>query len=41
MAKIPAKAEFQIKKALKRFSPVIEKAKARDIGEANNQQNSA
>jgi Type I restriction enzyme R protein N terminus (HSDR_N) len=35
MAKIPAKVESRIKDALKRFKPVIEQAKARDIGEAD------
>lgn len=35
MAKIPAKVETRIKDALKRYKPVIEQAKARDIGEAD------
>lgn len=35
MAKVPAKVEARIKDALKRFKPVIEQAKARDIGEAD------
>ncbi len=35
MAKIPAKVESRIKETLKRFKPVIEQAKARDIGEAD------
>jgi len=35
MAKIPAKVESRIKDALKRFKPIIEQAKARDIGEAD------
>jgi predicted type IV restriction endonuclease len=35
MAKIPAKVEMRIKEALKRYKPVIEQAKARDIGEAD------
>ena len=35
MAKIPAKVESRIKEALKRFKPVIEQAKSRDIGEAD------
>ncbi len=35
MAKIPAKVESRIKEALKRFKPVVEQAKARDIGEAD------
>jgi predicted type IV restriction endonuclease len=35
MAKIPTKVETRIKDALKRFKPVIEQAKARDIGEAD------
>jgi predicted type IV restriction endonuclease len=35
MAKIPAKVEMRIKDALKRYKPVIEQAKARDIGEAD------
>lgn len=35
MATIPAKIEARIKDALKRFQPVIEQAKARDIGEAD------
>ncbi len=35
MAKIPAKVESRIKEALKRFKPVAEQAKARDIGEAD------
>lgn len=35
MATIPAKVQARIKEALKRFKPVIEQAKARDIGEAD------
>lgn len=35
MAKIPAKVENRIKEALKRFKPIVEQAKARDIGEAD------
>lgn len=35
MAKIPSKVENRIKEALKRFKPIIEQAKARDIGEAD------
>lgn len=35
MANIPVKVETRIKDALKRFQPVIEAAKARDIGEAD------
>jgi hypothetical protein len=35
MAKIPTKVETRIKNALKRFKPVVEQAKARDIGEAD------
>lgn len=35
MATIPAKVQTRIKEALKRFKPVIEQAKARDIGEAD------
>jgi predicted type IV restriction endonuclease len=35
MAKIPTKVEARIKDALKRFKPVIEQARARDIGEAD------
>lgn len=35
MATIPAKVEARIKEALKRFQPVIEQAKARDVGEAD------
>ncbi len=35
MAKIPTKVENRIKDALKRYKPVIEQAKARDIGEAD------
>ena len=35
MAKIPAKVESRIKDALKRYQPLVEQAKARDIGEAN------
>jgi hypothetical protein len=33
--KIPAKVEARIKEAVKRFKPVVEQAKARDIGEAD------
>ncbi len=35
MATIPVKIETRIKDALKRFQPLIEQAKARDIGEAD------
>jgi len=35
MPKIPAKVESRIKDALKRFQPVVEQAKARDVGEAD------
>ena len=35
MSKIPNKVETRIKEALKRFKPVVEQAKARDIGEAD------
>jgi hypothetical protein len=35
MPKIPAKVEARIKETIKRFKPVIEQAKARDIGEAD------
>lgn len=35
MAKIPAKVESRIKEALKRYQPLVEQAKARDIGEAD------
>ncbi len=35
MANIPARVETRIKEALKRFQPVVEQAKARDIGEAD------
>lgn len=35
MSKIPSKVETRIKEALKRFKPVVEQAKARDIGEAD------
>jgi predicted type IV restriction endonuclease len=35
MANIPSKVESRIKEALKRFQPVIEQAKARDVGEAD------
>jgi hypothetical protein len=35
MAKIPSKVESRIKEALKRFKPIVEQAKARDIGEAD------
>jgi predicted type IV restriction endonuclease len=35
MATIPAKVQTRIKDVLKRFKPVIEQAKARDIGEAD------
>lgn len=35
MATIPVKVQTRIKEALKRFKPVIEQAKARDIGEAD------
>lgn len=35
MAKIPTKVETRIKDALKRYKPVIEQAKSRDIGEAD------
>jgi len=35
MAKIPSKVESRIKEALKRYKPIIEQAKARDIGEAD------
>ena len=36
MATTPAKTEARIKDALKRFQPVIEQAKACDVGEADN-----
>jgi hypothetical protein len=35
MAKIPTKVESRIKDALRRFQPVVEQAKARDVGEAD------
>ena len=35
MATIPTKVESRIQDALKRFLPVIEQAKARDVGEAD------
>lgn len=35
MAKIPSKVESRIKEALKRYQPLVEQAKARDIGEAD------
>jgi hypothetical protein len=35
MAKIPTKVESRIKDALRRFQPVVEQAKSRDIGEAD------
>jgi hypothetical protein len=35
MANIPSKTESRIKEALKRFQPVIEQAKSRDVGEAD------
>lgn len=35
MAKIPAKVESRIKEALKRYQPLVEQAKARDVGEAD------
>ena len=35
MAKIPSKVESRIKDALKRYQPVVEQAKARDVGEAD------
>jgi len=35
MAKIPAKVASRIKEALKRYQPLVEQAKARDIGEAD------
>jgi hypothetical protein len=35
MAKVPAKVESRIKDALKRFKPILEQAKARDVGEAD------
>jgi hypothetical protein len=35
MAKIPAKVEMRMKDALKRFKPIVEQAKARDVGEAD------
>jgi predicted type IV restriction endonuclease len=35
MPTIPAKVELRIKDAMKRFQPVIEQAKARDVGEAD------
>jgi hypothetical protein len=35
MSTIPSKVEARIKDALKRFQPVIEQAKARDVGEAD------
>jgi len=35
MANIPARVETRIKEGLKRFQPVVEQAKARDIGEAD------
>ena len=35
MAKIPSKVESRIKDALRRFQPVVEQAKSRDIGEAD------
>lgn len=35
MPTIPSKVEARVKEALKRFQPVIEQAKARDVGEAD------
>ena len=35
MANIPSKIETRFKESLKRFQPVVEQAKARDIGEAD------
>lgn len=35
MAKIPSKVESRIKDALRRYQPVVEQAKARDVGEAD------
>jgi hypothetical protein len=35
MAKIPAKVESRIKEALKRYQPLVEQAKSRDVGEAD------
>jgi hypothetical protein len=35
MAKIPSKIESRIKEALRRYQPVVENAKARDVGEAD------
>jgi predicted type IV restriction endonuclease len=35
MAKIPSKVESRIKEALKRYQPLVEQAKARDVGEAD------
>lgn len=35
MATIPSKVETRIKDALKRFQPIIEQAKSRDVGEAD------
>lgn len=35
MAKIPTKVEVRMKDALKRFKPIVEQAKARDVGEAD------
>ena len=34
MAKIPSKVESRIKEALKRYQPLVEQAKSRDVGEA-------
>ncbi len=35
MAKIPSRVEARIKDALRRYQPVVENAKARDVGEAD------
>lgn len=35
MSRVPAKVENRIRESLKRFKPIIEQAKARDIGEAD------
>jgi predicted type IV restriction endonuclease len=35
MTKIPSKVEVRIKEALKRYQPLVEQAKARDVGEAD------
>jgi len=35
MTKIPAKVEDRIKEALRRYQPLVEQAKARDVGEAD------